>query len=202
MDNMSEDDLLSIGNFDEYEKFIKTFIIRDTVLWKLIFYPYSMPLSDEKATDPEDPYTIFYREKDSSNNTLDSHGIVLFDDKDNTIQNSSNVIVLIHFTSTRAGNSYFLDHHYINFQIICKGEVRKLANGKDRIEAIEDRIDANFNLANVNTIGEIHKISSTKLQLNEENSGRSLTFKCKGMGTKVSSNINYNLRKYGVDLLS
>lgn len=199
---MTEDDLQSIGNFNQYEDFIKTFIVRDIVLWKLIFYPYSMPLSDEKAIDSEDPYQIFTREKDNEDKILDSHGVVFFDDKDNTIQNSSNVTVLIHFTSTRAGNSYFLDQHYINFQIICKGNIRKLANGKDRIEAIEDRIDANFNLACVNDIGEVHKVSSTKLQMNEENGGRLLTFKCKGMGTKVSNNVNYNLRRYGVDLLS
>lgn len=199
---MTEDDLLSIGNFNQYEDYIKTFILRDIILWKLIFYPYSLPLSDERSIDPEDPYQIFSRQKDNEENISDSHGVVLFDDKDNTIQNSSNVTVLIHFTSARVGNSYYLDNHYINFQILCKGDIRKLANGKDRIEAIEERIDANFNLARVNGIGEIHKISSTKLQINEENSARSLTYKCKGLGTRVSTNINYNKRRYGVDLLS
>lgn len=199
---MTEDDLQSINNFNQYEEFIKTFIVRDIVLWKLIFYPYSMPLTDKRAIDPENPYIIFTREKNNEGDILDSHGVVFFDDKDNTIQNSSNVTILIHFTSTRVGNSYFLDQHYINFQIICKGEVRKLANGKDRIEAIEDRIDANLNLSHINGIGEVHKVSTTRLQINEENSGRSLTFKCRGMGTKVSNNVNYNLRKYGVDLLS
>lgn len=200
---MTEDDLKSINDFDKYTKFIQKFILQNTTLWKLIFYPYSSPLSDPRAIDSENPYEIFSREVGSDGKILDSHGVILFDDKDDSIQNSSNVTVLVSYESTRFGNSYFLDNNYIIFQIICKGSgVRKLANGKDRAEIIGNMIDDEFNLARINDIGEVHKISFEKLKnINEENIGRVLTYKCKGIGSKVLTNVNYNRRKYGVDKL-
>lgn len=195
---MSEDDLKSINDFDKYTKFISQFILKNTILWKLIFYPYSSPLSDERAIDPENPYQIFTRETDSQGKTLDSHGVILFDDKDDSIQNSSNVTVLINYSSIRDGNSYFFDTNVINFQIICKGNsIRKLKNGKDRTEVIADIINNNFALARIDVVDEVRKLSYTKLSLNEENVGYSLTFKVKGVSNDLKNNVNYQLRKYG-----
>lgn len=192
---MTEDDLQSISNFDKYEQYIKTFMVSNLPLWKLIFYPYSMPLTDEKAIDPEDPYQIFTREVDSQGKILDSHGVVLFQDKDDTIQNSSNVTVLISYESNRLGSSHFLENNYIIFQIICKGnDIRKLANGKDRVEAIEDLIDNEFNFARINNINDIKKVSCKKLSLNEQNIGRVLIYKSEGFGSKLLSR-NKNYRK-------
>jgi hypothetical protein len=193
------DDLTSINGFDKYEKFIKQFILKNTNLWKLIYYPYSNPIEDERAIDSENPYQIFTRESDSKGKILDSHGVVLFDDKDDTIQNSTGVTILISYESTRLGDSYFLDNNYIIFQILCKGnDIRKLANGKDRTEAICELIDNEFNFARVNNIGEVHRISYKKLSLNEENIGRVCVYKCTGWGSKLTDNKNYLQRKYGV----
>lgn len=195
---MTLDDLKSINNFDKYEKFIRTFFLMNQDLWRLVFYPYSDPFDDPRAVEPEDPYTIFARELDGQGKNLDSHGVVLFQDKDDTIQNSSNVTILISFESTRMGNSYFLDNNYIIFQIICKGsDIRKLANDKDRVEAIEELIDNEFNFARINNISDIRKISCKKLNLNEQNIGRVLMYKCIGAGNNLSDNKNYQLRKYG-----
>jgi hypothetical protein len=196
------DDLTSINGFDKYEKFIKQFILNNTNLWKLVFYPYSNPLEDERAVDPENPYEIFERQSDSEGKIIDSHGVVLFDDKDDTIQNSSNVTVLVNYSSTRASNSYFFDTNFINFQIICKGNtIRKLSNGKDRTEVIANIINNNLALARVDIVDEIHKLSYTKLSLNEQNVGYSVTFKVKGASNDLRNNVNYNRRKYGVDVL-
>jgi hypothetical protein len=192
----SLDDLTSINEFDKYEQFIRKFILENNSLWKLIFYSYSNPIEDERAIDPENPYQIFKREVNADG--TDSHGVVLFQDKDDFIQNSNGVTLLISYESGRLGNSYFLDDNYIIFQVICKGsDTRKLANGKDRIEVIMDLIDNEFNLARVNNVGEIHKISYKKLSLNEENVGKVAIYHCVGWGNKLSNNKNYLKRKYG-----
>lgn len=195
---MTEDDLKSINDFDKYTKFIQNFILQNTTLWKLIFYPFSMPLSDPRAIDSENPYEIFSREVGSDGKILDSHGVILFDDKDDSIQNSSNVTVLVSYMSNRLGDSYFLDNNYIIIQIICKGSgVRKLANGKDRAEVIGKLIDDEFNKAKVNNIGDIQKISFEKLKnINEENIGRVATYKTRAFGFKAKDNINYKKRWY------
>jgi hypothetical protein len=194
---MTEDSLKSISDFDKYTKFIQNFILSNTTLWKLIFYPYSMPLSDERAIDPEDPYQIFSRELDNQGKILDSHGVVLFQDKDDDIQNSSNVTVLIYYNSTGLNSSHFVENQYITFQIICKGSVRKFSNGVDRAEAIGKLIDDEFNKANINKIDEIRRISFDKLNTNEGNSGRVAIYKVRGWISHLSENKNYLKRKYG-----
>lgn len=195
---MTEDDLKSINDFDKYTKFIQNFILSNNTLWKLIFYPYSSPLSDEKAVDPQDPYTIFSRELGSDGKLLDSHGVVLFDDKDDTIQNSSNVTLLISFESNRLGDSNFLDTNRIIFQLICKGsEIRKLSNGKDRVDEIFDLIDNEFNMAKINNISEVSRMSYGKLSLNEENVGKVAIYKCIGASRNLNNNKNYLKKRYG-----
>lgn len=197
---MTEDDLKSINDFDEYEQFIRNFILQNTVLWKLIYYPYSSPLSDEKAIDPEDPYTIFSRELGGDGKVVDSHGVVLFDDKDDTIQNSANVTILVYYESVPLGSSNLFDNNYIIFQIICKGEsVRKLSNGKDRVEAIINLIDNEFDLSRFNDVGTVHRIGNKKVILNENNIGRVVTYKCRGLRSHILDNRNYLQRTYGVD---
>jgi hypothetical protein len=194
---MLEDNLKVIGDFDKYEKFIKQFMLSNINLWKLIYYPYSLPLSDVRALDPEDPYQIFTRETDSSGKALDSHGVVLFQDKDDSIQNSSNTIILIHFNSSGLNGSHFVENQYITFQIICKGDIRKLANGVDRAEAIGKLIDDEFNKANLNKIDEIRRISFDKLNINEENSGRVAIYKVRNWSSHLSENKNYIRKRYG-----
>jgi hypothetical protein len=158
-----------------------------------------MPFSDPRAVDPENPYQIFSRETDNDGKIIDTHGVVLFQDKDDTIQNSENVTVLIYYESARLGNSYFLDENYIIIQIICKGSsIRKLANGKDRAEAIGKLFDDEFNKAKVNNIGEVTRISFEKLKnINDENIGRVAMYKSVGWSNNLSENKNYLKRKYG-----
>jgi hypothetical protein len=197
---MTENDLKSINDFDKYTKFISQFILENTTLWKLIFYPYSSPLTDQRAIDPKDPYQIFTRDIITNENgtSSDSHGVVLFEDKDDSIQNSTGITVLVHYESTRLGDSYFLDTNHIIFQVICKGDdIRKLSNGKDRVESIFELIDNEFNFARVNNIGEVHKITYEKLSLNDGNTGRVGIYKCIGWSSKLTNNKNYLKRKYG-----
>lgn len=192
---MTEDDLISINDFDKYERFIRNFILENITLWKLIFYPYSSPLSDMRAEDPQDPYTIFTRELGSDGKVIDSHGVVLFDDKDDTIQNSANVTVLVNFTSVRLGNSPLIDTNYINFQIISKGSsIRKLSNGVDRTKAIGELIVNEFDKAKISNIGQVHKMSFDKLSINEENVGHSICFKALGMSGHFKDNKNVQKR--------
>lgn len=199
---MNLDDLKSISDFDKYEQFIRQFIVTNSNLWKLIFYPYSDPFNDERSIDPEDPYRIFTRDTTNSKNgtILDSHGVVLFQDKDDTIQNSTNTIILISFESTRLGNSQLMDNNYIIFQVICKGnDIRKLANDKDRTEAIVEFIDSEFNLARIHDFGEIKRMSYKKLSLNEQNIGHVVVYKCRNLSNHILDNKNYLKRTYGVD---
>lgn len=193
---MNEDDLKSINGFDKYTKFIMQFIMQNTTLWKLIFYPYSMPLSDSRAVDPEDPYVIFSRQTDADGKIIDSHGVVLFDDKDDSIQNSNNVTVLVNYHSERQGNSYFCDSIFITFQIICKGEgVRKLANGLDRTQVIADLISNEFDKAKINNIGQVHKRAYDKINgVNEENTGHYIVFTDIGFSSNLKNNKNVQKR--------
>lgn len=192
------DSLSTVNNFKIYEDYIKEFILKNQLLQKIIFYPYSDPFDDTRAVDLENPYDIFNHDSAISQDGTGTHGVVLFEDKDDTILNSSIPVLLITFDSVRLSDSYFLDTIRIIIQIICKGSsVRKLANGRDRTQVIGDIFDNEFGTANINKIGEIHKQSYTKLSINEENSGYTIIFKCVGASRNLNNNKNYLQKRYG-----
>jgi hypothetical protein len=193
---MTIDDLKELDDFQEFKKFIKIFILQNSDLWKLIYYPVSDPLSQE---DSENPYDIFDNStamnEDGSNGI---HGVLLFKDKNNAILNASIPIILINFHSTRKSNSIEFNNVYCVFRIICKGDsVQELANGVNRSFAIAKLIDDEFAKANVNGLGKVERISFSELSLNEENVGYNIVFKASSFACDSLNNKNLNKRIMG-----
>ena len=71
-----------------------------------------------------------------------------------------------------------------HFQILNKG-------------FLTQSIDNNFNLANINKIGEIKRQSVNQLATNEGNFGYTVIYKVREWSNKFSNNKNYLKRKYG-----
>jgi hypothetical protein len=178
------DSLIELNDFGKFKSFIRNFIIEDSVLWKLIYYSSKNPLLEDYS---DNPYEIF---EESS-----EHGCVLFKRKNNTVLSEETVNILVDFYDTKLGDSYFLNDLYICFRILCKGtNIQELENGVNRTSAIAKRIDDQFNLARVNNIGEIKRLSYKEIPINEQNDGVLLTYNCRNWGTKAGSNVNYKKR--------
>ena len=184
---MNLDSLVELDDFGKFKSFIRNFIIEDSTLWKLIFYSCKNPLLEDYS---DNPYDIF----EESN----EHGCVLFKRKNNTVLSEEAVNILVDFYDTKISDSYFLNDLYICFRILCKGtNVQELENNINRISAIAKRIDDQFNLANINKIGEIKRLSYKEIPINEQNDGVLLTYNCRNWSTHLTDNKNYMKRTYG-----
>lgn len=184
----SIENLRELDDFNIFKKFIRNFIIEDPVLWKLVFHSCKNPLLEDYS---DNPYEIF---EESS-----EHGCVLFKRKNNTVLSDETVNILVDFYDAKLGDSYFLNDLFICFSIIMKGSnIQELENGVNRANAIAKRIDDQFNLARVNNVGEIKRLSYKEIPINEQNDGVLLTYNCRNWGTKIGSNVNYKKRKSGV----
>jgi hypothetical protein len=196
--------LKEFDDFQKYKEFIKTFILTNQDLYRLIYFPIKNPL-DEKFEIPENPYQIF--DPDSAveeDGKTGVHGVVLFKEKNDTILNASIPVILVNFETARLGNSYFCDSVYTIFRIITKGTyIQELeddeGNTVDRSYAIAKLISDEYGLANISKIGEIHRKSLTKIPINEENGGYTIIFEGKGWSNHLSENKNYLKRKYGAE---
>ena len=184
---ISIDNLRELDDFNIFKSFIKNFIIEDSTLWKLIYYSSKNPLLEDYS---DNPYEIF----EPSN----EHGCVLFRRKNDVVLSDETTNILIDFYDTKVSDSYFLSDLYICFRILCKGtNVQELENGVSRTSAIAKLIDNQFNLANINKIGEIKRLSYKDISLNEENTGYLLTYNCRNWTTHLTDNKNYMKRMYG-----
>ena len=184
---MGLEDLKELDDFQEFKKFIRNFIIEDTVLWKLIFHSCKNPLLEE---DSLAPYEIF---EESS-----EHGCVLFKRKNNTVLSDETVNILVNFYDAKLGDSYFLNDLFICFSIIMKGtNIQELENNVNRASAIAKRIDDQFNLARINNVGEIKRLSYKEVPINEQNDGILITYCVRNWSTHLTDNKNYMKRMYG-----
>lgn len=184
---MNLDSLVELDDFGKFKSFIRNFIIEDSTLWKLIFHSCKNPLLEE---DSLAPYEIF--------NESSEHGCVLFKRKNNTVLSDEVVNVLVDFYDAKLGDSYFLNDLFICFSIIMKGtNIQELENGISRTSAIAKLIDDQFNLANVNKIGEIKRLSYKEIPINEQNAGMLITYCVKNWKTHLTDNKNYMKRMYG-----
>lgn len=197
----SLDSLKELDNFQDFKNFIMSFVLESNTLQKLIYYPLSNPLDDERAIDLENPYLVFDEDSAiSEDGKTGIHGVLLFKSKNNTILNASIPVVLVYFNTAKLGNSNIYDNVYITFKIIMKGEaVQTLANGLDRAYVIAKLIDDNFDKANVNDYGKVHLQSFDPLPLNEENSGYVSVYRARTLRGVLLDNKNYLQRTYGVD---
>jgi len=188
---MTLDDLTStIDDFNMFEDFIKEFILSDNALFRMIYFPQKNPLLPE---DEENPYKIF--EDIEGDNT---HGAVLFGRKFNTILNTATIVVLVDFECYQKANSQEFDKITIIFRIILKGvDVQKLENGVDRAFIIGKLISDNFDLANVNGLGQVKKKSMGYSAINEENSSYLLTFSANSFSSDIGNNKNFKKRIFG-----
>jgi hypothetical protein len=197
------DDLKELDNFKEIKNFIMARVVQNQVLIKLIYYPFSNPIEDEKAVDLENPYLLF--DEDSAWTSTDGeisgiHGVLLFKQKSNKILNASIPIVLVDFNTTKVGTSNILQNVYIVFRIIMKGEaIQELANGLNRSFTIAKLIDDCFNEAKIDGYGKVHLQSFQPLSINEQNCGYALIFKLRTKRGEPLDNVNYLQEKYGVD---
>jgi hypothetical protein len=189
MDNMSSlDDLLEIDDYLKFKTFIKKFILENENLYRLIYFSMSNPLDEITCVYPEDPYGIF-------DNTDNTHGVVLFDKKNDTILNTQSICVLIDFESTLKANSKEFNSVYILVRVLAKGsDIRKLSNEVDRISAIIKIFDDEFNTASVNGLGETRRQSISSVSVNEENVGNLVTYKANSFNSDWSTNKNFKKR--------
>lgn len=176
-----------LNNFQDIKDFIKNFIIEDSELFKLIYFPNSFPNDNDF---PDTPYEIF--------EPSEAHGCVLFRPKNDIVQSKEGTNVLIFFNSVNYNT--ILDDLYITFSVICKGvNVQELADSTNRISTIANHIDNRFNMAVINDISKIKRMSFKPLSLNEENSGMLITYHCRTLAYNPLDNVNYLQKHYGVD---
>jgi hypothetical protein len=159
---MDLNDYKQMNSFQQFEDYIKQFIVTNIDLFKFIFYPMSNPLNEDEQ---EDPYRIF--EESESN----EHGVVLFGAKNDEILNTSSICILIDFEQTPKGNLQEYNTVYILIRTIIKGNIQKLENGLDRAFIIDKLIENNLDKSNLTGLGEIRKTDFKPLPLNEQNQG-------------------------------
>ena len=179
---MGLSELKEIDDFLLFKKYIKSFILENESLYRLIWFSNSNPFDEDSCPYPEEPRDIF--------TASDEHGCVLFKRKNNIVLNKETVNILIDFES--ANQSYSYDMIYIIFRIVVKGEnIQELSNGVNRSSAIAKFIDDEFNLAKINGLGEVKKQSFKELSLNEENVGYTIIFSAHSFSSDISSNKNF-----------
>jgi len=185
-----------LNDSQDIRNFIKDFIISDSELFKIIYYPVSSPLDLDY---PDSPYSIFPEDNpDVGEELSNEHGVVLFRRKYDQVQSHEGVSLLIETISSRYGNSYFFNSTFVIFNIILKGtNVQTLNDDSSRLGVISRKIINNFDRAIVNNIGEVRFASEKLLELNEENSGKAIFFELKTCATNINENVNYQIRKYG-----
>ena len=190
-----------LDNYQDFKKFIKTFILTDMNLWKVVYYPNFSPLDEN---DPENPYDIFESETATSDEEGAIHGVFLFRQKNNTILNSSIPIVLIDFISRSKGNKKEYNNVYINFKILCKGdyiqEIQYEEEINNRCAVIAELIDNNFNKANINGLGEVERIGYEPIPINEENEGFLCTYRASSFSYNFMNNKNIQRKIRGENL--
>jgi hypothetical protein len=195
------DDLKELDDFQEFKEYIKTFIIENENLFRMIYFPTKNPLDTISYPYPQDPYQIF--DSDSAigeDGKSEIHGVVLFKQKNDKILNSSLPILLIDFHTTKLGTNNIYDNLYIAVRFLCKGEyVQELENGMNRSFVIANMFDNLFNFAKFNDVGKVHRQSFDPIPINEQNIGYSSIYKCRVLANHLLDNKNYLQDKYGVD---
>lgn len=186
---------MSLDTFEVYKNYIRTFLLKDSELQKLIYYPYTNCLS---MNDVEDPYDIF-NEGTAINGDSGVHGVLLFKRQSNIIINAEMPLVLITFETTP--KSKYISNIYIVIRIICKGvNIQELEDGSSRIYSIKRKINDWLETANINDIGEFTENSCKELSINDENDAMLLIYKGFGTNAEINTNKNYQMRKYGKTL--
>lgn len=171
---MSLEDIKELDDFYEFKQHIKTFILQNESLFRLIFFCYKNPFDETNCEFPENPYQIFSTEANNSNNP---HGVILFKQKNDQILNYETPVILVKFTSETSKDSDSINYTKIEFSIICKGTgIQELENGKLRSYAIAELIDKSLNHIKFENSGEIKRLSFDDNSLNEENSGYKMLF--------------------------
>lgn len=183
---------MSLDSFKVFKDYIKKFVLEDSSLQKLIYYPYTNCLS---MNDIEDPYDLF-NENTAVNGDSGVHGVILFKRQANIIINSEMPLILVTFETTRKSKTY--SNIYIIFRIICKGtNIQELDDGSNRIYSIKEKISENLEMANITGLGEVTENSFKELSINDENDAVSLIYKCVDFSSDLSSNKNFQKRIRG-----
>lgn len=185
---MSTNISLELDGFDEISKYIKKIILTNEELWKLVYYPVSSPLVKDFG---EDPYDIFneYTSK-STTGIIETHGVILFKDKDDVILNAVSPVILINYESSKNKNSDYMQDVKIEIKIIFKGNILELSDGSNRAYRIGQIIDNSLNNAKINSVNKARRESFEQLSLNEENYGFKLIYQV------IVSNFNDEIKIY------
>lgn len=182
------DDLKELDDFQIFKRYIKSFILQNPDLQKIIYYPVKNPLLMD---DLENPYDLFDSSTVMSSSGTGVHGVVLFRKKCDEIINAEIPIVLINSESTNLGDSGFMSNLYIVVRIIIKGStIQDLENGLSRSSVMADLFDKNINSAKVNSIGKIKRQSFNPLNLNEENTGYCIIYKAQVISNRLLEEAN------------
>jgi hypothetical protein len=185
--------LKEIDDFQKYKQFIKTFILENESLFRVIYFLVRNPMDELNYPYPENPYKIFTTEKESD---TDNHGVVLFSQKNVEILNYGTVIILINFDTTKYGNSGLLDNLYITIRIICKSDaVEDIEDSEgniyNRASVIAEFINNEMDDKRVGNIGKVKKIAFKPLDgLNEGNFGYVLTYKARNLSNRMLDETN------------
>lgn len=165
--------LKELDNFYELKHYIKTSIMLNENLFRLIYFPYSDIYDENSCQYPENPYLIFQNDYNSTT----KNGVVLFRQKNDEILNYETPVVLITFTSESAQDNKSINYTKIEINIICKGTgIQDLQNGKNRSYCIADEFDSILNHQKVGNSDEIKRLFFDNLSLNEENCGYKLIY--------------------------
>lgn len=182
------DTLRELDDFQIFKKYIKSLILQNSVLQKIIYYPFKNPLIKD---DLENPYDLFDSSTVMSSDGSGVHGVVLFRRKCDEILNAEVPIILITFESTKLGNSDMLDNVYIVIRTITKGDsIQELENGLSRSSVIADLIDKSLNSSKISSIGKVTRQSFQPLNLNEENDGFLTIYKAQVISNRLLEEAN------------
>jgi hypothetical protein len=182
-------DLKELDDFQIFKRYIKSFILQDSDLQKIIYYPYKNPLIKD---DLENPYDIFDSSTVMSSDEKGVHGVVLFRRKCDEILNSEVPIILISFESTTIGYSNILDKVYIVIRIITKGStIQELENGLSRGNVIAELFDKYLNSSEISSIGKTTRKTFKSLNnINEENDGFIIIYKAQTLANRLLQQAN------------
>lgn len=184
----SLDDLQELDDTQIFKRYIKNFILQNSDLQKIIYYPVKNPLLKD---DLENPYDLFDSTTAMSADGTGIHGVVLFRRKCDEIINAEVPIILIDFQSAKAGNSEILGDLYIIIRVIMKGtNIQELENGLSRSSVIAELFDKNINSEKVNSIGKVIRESYNPLPINEENSGYMGIYKARVISNRLLEEAN------------
>jgi hypothetical protein len=188
------DSLQELDNFYDLKQYIKTQILLNEQLFRLIYFPYSNIYDETNCQYPENPYLIFQEDYDPSN----KNGVVLFREKNDEILNYETPVVLITFTSESSDDNKSINYTKIEINIICKGTgIQDLENGKSRSYCIADEFDNALNHQKVGSNDEIKRLFFDNLSLNQENCGYRLIYQLKS--TNYNDGINIYLHNQTED---